>query len=77
MKSMKSNMPRTGTKKTAGATHKHAEIPSGLSQRIATRAYQIYERRIRESALDDWLQAEREILQEIPHRGGYAGAEQE
>jgi Protein of unknown function (DUF2934) len=77
MKIMKSNMPRTGTKKTAGATHKNAEIPSGLYQRIATRAYEIYERRIGQSALDDWLQAEREILQDKPHRGGYAGAEQE
>ena len=27
--------------------------------------------------LEHWLEAEREILQERPHRGGYAGVEQE
>lgn len=48
-----------------------------LHQDIAKRAYEIYQRRIQKGALDDWLQAEREILQERPHRGGYAGVEQE
>ena len=51
--------------------------PESLHNQIARRAYEIYERRISQGALDDWLQAEREILQEKPHRGGYAGAEQE
>jgi hypothetical protein len=55
-----------------------------LHAQIVRRAYEIYERRIRQGALDDWLQAEREILQlrsgypeAPPHRGGYAGPEQE
>lgn len=48
------------------------------------RAYEIYEQRIRQGPLDDWLQAEREILgmleassSDRPHRGGYAAPEQE
>ena len=53
----------------------HAPISDGIdessvtsdllsSQRIAERAYQLYEQRGREDghALDDWLQAERELL---------------
>jgi len=35
-----------------------------LHTRIATRALAIYELRIRQGALDDWLQAEQEILKE-------------
>jgi len=53
-------------------------------ERIATRAFEIYERRIRQGPLDDWLQAEQEILRQkklrnadMPHRGGYAGEEQD
>ena len=74
---MKPNKPRTGTKKGAGVTRQDYEVPLDLHQRIATRAYEIYQRRIRQGALDDWLQAEREILQDKPHRGGYAGVEPE
>jgi hypothetical protein len=74
---MKANKPRTATRKKAGTTRQDSEMPSGLHQRIAKRAYEIYARRIRKGALDDWLEAEREILQERPHRGGYAGVEQE
>src|SRR5437764_13425912 len=55
-----------------------------LHERIAKRAYWIYERRIRQGALDDWLQAEQEILgqektriPDLPHRGGFAAQEQE
>lgn len=55
-----------------------------LQQQIAMRAYEIYERRLRQGALDDWLQAEREILgqkktwdTDMPHRGGYAALEQD
>jgi hypothetical protein len=33
-----------------------------LHNRIAKGAYEIYDRRIRQGALDDWLQTEREIL---------------
>ena len=37
-------------------------IPEGLHARIATRALEIYEQRSHQGALDDWLQAERDIL---------------
>jgi hypothetical protein len=33
-----------------------------LHERIARRAYELYEGRVRQGALDDWLTAEREIL---------------
>jgi hypothetical protein len=55
-----------------------------LHERIASRALAIYERRIRQGPLDDWLQAEQEILgqqktlnADLPHRGGSDGAEQD
>jgi hypothetical protein len=55
----------------------------GLQEQIARRAYELYERRIRQGPLDDWLQAEQEILKlnttrnnDKPHRGGYASEEQ-
>jgi hypothetical protein len=35
---------------------------SALHAQIEARAYEIYERRIRQGPMDDWLQAEREIL---------------
>ena len=37
-------------------------VPEDLHERITKRAHEIYERRIREAAFDDWLQAEQEIL---------------
>jgi hypothetical protein len=39
-------------------------VSEGLHARITMRAREIYEQRIRQGALDDWLQAEREILKE-------------
>lgn len=74
---MKSNKPGTAIRKKTGVTSQVPEMPSDLHQQIAKRAYEIYERRIRQRALDDWLQAEQEVLQNTPHRGGYAGVEQE
>lgn len=59
-------------------------VSEDLHGQIATRAYEIYERRIRQGPVDDWLQAEREILRpkkasnpDVPHRGGFAAREQE
>ena len=59
-------------------------MPERLHELIAKRAYELYERRICQGPLDDWLQAEQEILgdkkagnDDRPHRGGYAGEEQE
>ena len=37
-------------------------VSESLHARITMRAREIYEQRIRQGALDDWLQAEREIL---------------
>jgi DUF2934 family protein len=86
-------MPPKKTTKATTSPKPPRRTPSGpqtpfwsedLHTQIVKRAYEIYERRIRQGALDDWLQAEREILQlksgypeALPHRGGYAGPEQE
>lgn len=37
-------------------------VSATLHERIAARAFENYERRIRQGPLDDWLQAEQEIL---------------
>ena len=84
---MKSKKPKTTsrrpTRRLQPAPHTPS-VPENLHERIAVRAYEIYERRIRQGPLDDWLQAEREILgmleassSDRPHRGGYAAPEQE
>ncbi|MBK9306896.1 MAG: DUF2934 domain-containing protein [Nitrospira sp.] len=71
MKSKKAIKPKAPTKsKTPRArstrrTTPKAPSPSSsatLYERIATRAFENYERRIRQGPLDDWLQAEQEIL---------------
>ncbi len=82
---MKSKKVENTTKKPAGRTPPGAQTSFGSKyahEHIVKRAYEIYQRRIRQGALDDWLQAEREFLQQegnpaMPHRGGYAGQEQE
>jgi hypothetical protein len=58
-------------------------VSANLHELIVTRAYEYYERRIRQGPLDDWLQAEQEIIGQTkttkpnkPHRGGYANEEQ-
>ena len=86
---MKLKQPTTSkTKRQSPApkTKPGAHTPSvsaTLHERIAARAFENYERRIRQGPLDDWLQAEQEILEqkntrhaEMPHRGGYASEEQ-
>jgi hypothetical protein len=59
-------------------------VSAHLHERIATRAFETYERRIRQGPLDDWLQAEQEILgqkntrnADTPHRAGFASEEQD
>lgn len=84
---MKPKTSKTTSQKPARRITPGPQTPSvseDLYAQIATRAYEIYERRIRQEALDDWLQAEREILgqqktwnPDMPHRGGYAAQEQE
>jgi hypothetical protein len=59
--------PKTPSQKPARRTQPDSPAPSvseDLHARIATRALEIYKQRICQGALDDWLQAEREILKE-------------
>lgn len=87
---MGTKRPKTSTKATgkparrARAAIETPSVRDGLRELIARRAYEIYQRRIHQGALDDWLQAERDILgtkhtenSDRPHRGGYAAPEQE
>lgn len=56
---------KTPGRKPARPTQSDSSAPSisdDLHARITTRAQEIYEQRIRQGALDDWLQAERETL---------------
>ena len=58
---------KTPSQKPARRTQPDSPAPSvseDLHARISTRAREIYEQRIRQGALDDWLEAEREILKE-------------
>lgn len=77
---------KTVTKKAPTAARRTAPPPmlENLHDRIAKRAYELYQQRTRQGSLDDWLKAEREILRHPhagdpvqPHRGGYTGEEQE
>ena len=67
LKPKKPTTSKTPSQKPARRTQPDSPVPS-LSEdfhaRISTRAREIYEQRIRQGALDDWLQAEREILKE-------------
>jgi hypothetical protein len=79
--------PKTTRQRPAPRTKPDSPIPSvsaALHERIATRAFEIYERRIRQGPLNDWLQAEQEILgqqktlnADLSHRGGSASGEQD
>jgi hypothetical protein len=62
---MKPNKSKLTSRRTPRRTTEGSRTPSAvdnLHERIAKRAYEMYERRIRQGALDDWLQAEQEIL---------------
>ncbi len=57
--------PKTTRQRPTRRTTPESPPPSvsaTLYERIATRAFENYERRIRQGPLDDWLQAEQEIL---------------
>jgi len=65
MKAKKSVRIRTTRQRPSLRTTTGPNRPSvsaTLHDRIAARAYEIYERRTRQGPLDDWLQAEQEIL---------------
>lgn len=80
MKSKQPTTSKTTRQSPARRTKPDSYTPSvvaHLHERIATRAFENYERRIRQGPLDDWLQAEQEILgqkktqsADMPHRGG-------
>jgi hypothetical protein len=84
---MKPKTSTTTSQKPARRVTPGPQTPSvsvDLYEQIARRAHEIYVRRIRQGALDDWLQTEREILRQkktqnpdMSHRGGYAAPEQE
>lgn len=87
MKSKQPTKSKTMRQRPARRTKPGSHTPSvsaNLHERIATRAFENYERRIRQGPLDDWLQAEQEILgqkktrnADMPHRGGSASEDQE
>jgi len=87
MKSKQPTNSKTTHQRPARRTKPGSPTPSvsaNLHERIATRAFENYERRIRQGPLDDWLQAEQEILgqqntrnADRPHRGGFASEEQD
>lgn len=87
MKSKQPTRSKTTRHRPARQTGSGSPTPSvsaTLHKQIATRAYEHYERRIRQGPLDDWLQAEQEILgqentrnADKPHRGGYPSEEQD
>lgn len=86
MKSKQPTTSKTTSQRPARRTKSGPHTPSvsaHLHEGIATRAFENYERRIRQGPLDDWLQAEQEILEqkntrhaEMPLRSGYASEEQ-
>ena len=66
-KPKKPTTSKTPSQKPARRMQPDSPAPSlseDLHARISTRAREIYEQRIRRGALDDWLEAEREILKE-------------
>ena len=67
LKPKKPTTSKTPSQKPPAARNPDSPSPSlseDLHARISMRAHEIYEQRIRQGALDDWLQAEREILKE-------------
>lgn len=67
LKPKKPATSKTPSQKPARRTQPSSPPPSvseDLLAPISMRAFEIYKLRIRQGALDDWLQAEREILKE-------------
>jgi len=87
MKSKPPTTSKTTRQRPARRTTPGAHTPSvsaTLHEQIATQAFEHYERRIRQGPLDDWLQAEQEVLgqqntrhADKPPRGGSASEEQD
>jgi len=51
----------------AASERKPIELPSGMWERIAEKAYELYEQRGRQEgrALDEWFEAEAIVMEEI------------
>jgi hypothetical protein len=65
MKSKQATISKARRQRRARRTKPDSHTPSlstNLHDRIASRAFENYERRIRQGPLDDWLQAEKNIL---------------
>ena len=87
METMKSKEPNKTTRKPPRPINPRPQLsiaPEQLAGQIAMRAHEIYVRRTSQGALDDWLEAEREILSKqnkrrsaTPIRGGYAAQDQD
>jgi Protein of unknown function (DUF2934) len=63
---METSTSKTTSRRPTRRTKQVSQMPSAsehLHERIARRAYELYEGRIRQGPLDDWLRAEREILE--------------
>ena len=58
---------KSRTSSAAGQARKPIELPDGMWERIARKAYELWEQRGRQegSALRDWLDAEEIIMEEI------------
>ena len=59
---------KSRTSSAAGQARKPLELPGGMWERISRKAYELWEQRGRQegSALRDWLDAEENIMEEIP-----------
>lgn len=84
--SMKPKKSKTTGQRTVPRAKSTSQTPAseGFHEQIARRAYELYEKRVRQGPVDDWLRAEQEILKERKirktdksHRGGYASEEQD
>ena len=69
---MRANAKKTGTAKRRSAPavatpKKPIELPEGMWERIATKAYELWEQRGRQGGNDlrDWLDAEQIVMEEI------------
>ena len=64
MKPKKSKLTAQQLARRPKAGLQKISLSEDLHEQIAIGAYELYEWRIRQGALDDWLQAERDILRD-------------
>ncbi|MBA5866896.1 MAG: DUF2934 domain-containing protein [Nitrospira sp. CR1.3] len=58
---------KSGSTSSASAARRSIELPTGLWERISSKAYELWEQRGRREgdALRDWLEAEEIVMEEI------------